>query len=158
MINDERSEKDLGQDPNMIQLFDKDGKPFFIPKEEYRLKVLPASFRKVWNDPDQLYSHIFFALKDGFYGEALDAAKGQKEIDPDIRRGYTTYGIVLMHNKLFDETRNLFVDYINKYGDDAYILTYIAKTFDLKTDKKSIINFLERAIQIDPNQQDTLQF
>ena len=157
-MNNERSEEELRRDSNMIELFDKEGNPFFIPRDEYRLKVLPASFKKVWNAPDQLYSHIFLALKDGFYEEALDAGKRQKEIDPDINRGYTTYGVVLMHNKLFDEARNLFVDYLNKYGDDAYILTYLAKTFDLKTDKESIMNFLEKATRIDPNQQDTLQF
>lgn len=157
-MNNEPSEDQLKRDPNMIEMFDKDGKRIFISKVEYRQKVLPASFIKVWHDPDQLYSHISFALKDGFYQEALDAAKQLKEIDPDIRRGYTTCGVVFMYNKKFDEARNLFIDYLNKYGNDAYMLTYLAKTFNLKTEKKTIQEFLEKAINLDPNQHDALQF
>lgn len=157
-MNDKRSEEDLKNDPNMISLYDKNGEPIFIPKDEYRQKVLPESFKNAWNDPDQLYSQIYFALKDGFYEEALNAGKRQKEIDTDIKRGYATYGVVLMHNKQFDEARNLFIEYLNKYGDDAFILTYLAKTFDLKVDKKPIMEFLNKAIHIDPNQHDALQF
>ena len=37
-----------------IEVFDKYGRPFTIPRDQYRSSVLPAALRSNWDDPDAL--------------------------------------------------------------------------------------------------------
>lgn len=71
---------------NLIKLYDSTGREIFIPREEYRRKVLPKKFQDVQNDADQLYTTIVISLQDEFFAECISPAKHLLQIDPDRER------------------------------------------------------------------------
>jgi Tetratricopeptide repeat. len=143
---------DPSNDPNMIRVYDAYGREMFIPKQEWRTKVLPGTIKTNWNNPDQLYGVIFVALNDGFFADVLDAAKQLQRIDPDPTRAACVYGIVLMKNDRLNEAERVFRLHLEKHGEDGSILTNLAKVYSARNDHQKADEILWHALEVDPNQ------
>ncbi len=145
-------------DPNLFQVFDEFGRELFITKEQWRINVLPGSIKSNWNKPDQLYGIIVGSLKDGFFSDVLGAAEHLYHTDPLPSRGACTYGIVLTKNNRLDEAEEIFRSYLQKHGDDGYVLTNLAKVYAARNQSEKTEATLWRALEVDPNQSNALDW
>ena len=140
----------------MIRAFDGYGREMFISKQQWRENVLPESLKKVWNQPDELYSIILAALNDGFRPDVIDAAKRLYKIDPNQARGTCVCGIVLTEEGRVDEAREIFSDYMAKRGEDGIVLTDLAKALAKQNENAKAEEILWHALELDPNQDNGL--
>ena len=123
----------------------------FIPKAAWRKDVLPAALRSNWDNPDRLYNAIAGALADGFAADVAEAATRLYAIDPHRSRATTILGIVMMKTDRLDEAEKLFVAYLSKHGEDAAVLTNLAKAYAGRGDHDIAGRTLWRALELDPN-------
>jgi tetratricopeptide (TPR) repeat protein len=140
----------LASNSNMIQLFDKSGAPIYISKENFQ-PMLPGLLKAAQNDPDRLAAIIVGSIQDGFFSDILEAAEHLHSTDPQHSRGTCVYGIVLMKNHRFDDAERLFLQHTQKYGEDSYVLTNLAKIYAERKDIARIDATLWRALELDPN-------
>ncbi len=143
---------DPAQDKNLIRIYDSYGQEFLITREEWRKNVLPDSLKKAWNDPDNLYSIIVSALKDGFYSDIVNAAKQLYKIEPQHMRSACVLGIVLIEEGQLDKAENVFRDFMAKYGEDGVILNNLAKIYVERKDDAKAEEILWHGLEVDPNQ------
>ncbi len=156
--NDDRPPVANGPDDDAIIAYDNEGKQFAINKEEYRKSVLPNEFREVINDPDKLYDALVITLSDGFFEECLAPAKRLAELEKNSERGTAILGIALMKNGRFAEAKSILQDFLRQHGNSGIILTNLAKVQAEEGDTEGSYKTLWRALTIDPNQQNGLQW
>lgn len=156
--NDDRPPVANGPDDDAIIAYDNEGKQFAINKEEYRKSVLPNKFREVINDPDKLYDALVITLSDGFFEECLAPAKRLAELEKNSERGTAILGIALMKNGRFAEAKSILQDFLRQHGNSGIILTNLAKVQAEEGDTEGSYKTLWRALTIDPNQQNGLQW
>jgi hypothetical protein len=60
---------------DVIKLYDDKGNEYSYSKKDYGERLLPNQIKKVWNNPDNLYSLIATSLADGFNNELIDAGQ-----------------------------------------------------------------------------------
>ncbi|HEY4838333.1 MAG TPA: tetratricopeptide repeat protein [Candidatus Acidoferrales bacterium] len=149
---------DPATDKNMIRVYDGYGREFFVPKEEWRAKVLPGNIKSNWNNPEVLYTVIVGALKDGFRSEIVAAAGQLYKIDPDRACAACVWGIVLMDEGRLDDAEKVFRDFISKHGDDGSILTNLAKVYSKRKNTSMADEILWHALEVDPNQESGLSW
>ena len=149
---------DPSQRDDMIRMYDKEGNEYFISKSEYRNNVLPDAFEKTMDNPDGLYSAIVMTLQDGFFEHCLLPAKRLAQIDPNKERSATILGIVLMKNNQLDEAQIVLDNYLEQYGDSGVILTNLAKVFAEKGQDEKSIGTLRKALTVNPNQDNALEW
>ena len=85
-----------------IEVFDKYGRPFNIPRDQYRSAVLPAALRSNWDNPDALYGGIVQALADDFIEEATEAVERLHELEPGSARSITSLAYLRLRQKRVD--------------------------------------------------------
>jgi tetratricopeptide (TPR) repeat protein len=147
---------DPANDPNLIRVFDKYGREFFIPKEEWRTNVLPGALKSNWNNPDQLCEVIIGALNDGFITDVAAAAERLYEFDPNSSRGACVYAIVLLKNDRINDAERVLRSFLEKNGDDGSVLTNLAKVYAARGETEKQEATLWRALTVDPNQDNGL--
>jgi tetratricopeptide (TPR) repeat protein len=143
---------DPRSDPNMIQVFDEVGRELFITKAEWRKNVLPGMLEAAWDAPEKLYGILVGSVEDGFTADLLDAAERLYQIDSNRARGACMYSIVLTKSHELDEAAEVLCSYIERYGEDGYVLTNLAKVYAERGDAEKAEATLWRALEIDPNQ------
>lgn len=156
--SDSSASADLRQRDDMIRMYESNGNEVLISKSEYRRKVLPDSFEKSKNNPDDLYGAIVLALQDGFFEECLSPAKRLVQIHPDKERSAAVLGIVLMKNNVLDEAQEVLESYLRQNDDSGVILTNLAKVFADKGEADKSIQTLWKALTVDPNQDNALDW
>jgi predicted Zn-dependent protease len=156
--SDSTASADLRQRDDMIRMSESNGNEVLISKSEYRTKVLPYSFEKSKNNPDDLYAAIVLALQEGFFEECLSPAKRLVQIHPDKERSAAVLGIVLMKNNLLDEAQEVLESYLRQNDDSGVILTNLAKVFADKGEADKSIQTLWKALTVDPNQDNALDW
>jgi Flp pilus assembly protein TadD len=142
---------DPRRDPNLIRVFDKSGREMFIPKATWRTNVLPGMVRSNWDSADRLYQTIVTALNDGFAADTVDAANRLYAIDGNQSRATTVLGIVMMQTNRLDEAERLYNSYLAKHGNDAVVLTNLAKVHAQRGDQTTAERILWQALECDPN-------
>lgn len=147
---------DPSKDPNLIEVYDAYGRQVFIPREEWRTKVLPASIEANWQKPDELYGIILGALNGGFRSSIVEAAEHLQEIDPQPVRGAAIWGVVLIEEGKLDEAEGVFRTFLSTHGEHAIILTNLAKVHLKRHDQKEAEALLWRALELEPNQDHAL--
>ncbi len=152
------SQEGLNQREDMIRMYDSQGNEALITKQEYRKKVLPDSFERSKGNPDELYGAIILALQDGFLEECLPPARRLVQIDPDKERSATVLGIALMKNNRLDEAQEVLESYLRQGGESGVILTNLAKVFAEKGEADKSVQTLWRALTVDPNQDNALDW
>ena len=156
--SDPISREGLNQREDMVCMYDNQGNEVLITKEEYRKKVLPDSFERSKAIPDELYGTIVLALQDGFFEECLSPARRLVQIDSDKERSATVLGIALMKNSRLDEAQEVLEGYLRQNGDSGVILTNLAKVFAEKGEADKSVQTLWRALTVDPNQDNALDW
>lgn len=149
---------DPANDPNLIKLFDEYGREMFITKQEWRDKVLRGNLEKQRNSPDDLYSMLVGALQDGFAADIIDYAEHLKRIDPIPARGATILGIVYMKVNRLDDAQRVLDEHIAKHGEEGFVLTNLAKVYSERGDHDHADAILWHALEIDPNQDNGLEW
>jgi lipopolysaccharide biosynthesis regulator YciM len=139
-----------------VKAYDEAGHQLFVPKEEWRQKVLPAQLKKNWGHADRLFCDISFAVQDGFFPEVLEAVRHLVEIDANRERSATLCGVVLMKVGRLDEAERLLKDHLQKTGESGVVLTNLAKIYAEQGKKADSELTLRHALKIDPNQDNAI--
>jgi tetratricopeptide (TPR) repeat protein len=145
-------------DASMIRVYDSYGREMLVSKENWQKSILPAAIKDNWNNPDKLYGVVAGSLEDGLFAEVLDAARHLCEIDRMSVRATLVYGIVLMKTGQLDEAERVLRTYNETQGEDGYIMTNLAKVHAERGDMSEAERVLWRALEIDPNQDNGLQW
>jgi tetratricopeptide (TPR) repeat protein len=140
-----------------IEVYDQQGNKLLIERSEYRTRILPGTFKDAWGDADNLYSAIVMALNDGFVAEAVAPAERLQDIDTIGERRTTILGIVLMKNNELNRAEQVFSDYLKEH-DSGVVATNLAKLYDQQGRKHESRTTLRRALSIDPNQDNGLEW
>lgn len=141
----------------MIEAYDQQGNRILIERSQYRTRVLPGTFQDAWDNADDLYSAIVMALNDGFIAEAVAPAERLQVIDPNSERSTTILGIVLMKNNQLSQAEQVLSDYLEKC-DSGVVATNLAKVLEAQGRKHESRTALRRALSIDPNQDNGLEW
>jgi len=153
-----KADVDPSKNPDMIQVFDKYGREFYITKQEWRDNILLGNMEKVKNNPDELYSLLVSALHDGFSKEIIEYAEVLYKIDPVRSRGVVVLGIVYMDCKRLDDAELIFTDYLKNNDEDGIVLTNLAKVYANRGDMETAEQTLWHALEVDPNQENDLSW
>jgi Flp pilus assembly protein TadD len=139
-----------------IQVYDNFGRELTMSKENWRTKVLPGTIQSAWSDPDRLYGLVVSALNDGFFPEALAAARRVAELEPANPRSACVYGIALMKNGQPEEAEQFLTSYIKINGEEGSVLTNLAKAQADCGNEALSGKTLWHALEVDPNQDNGL--
>jgi tetratricopeptide (TPR) repeat protein len=145
------------KEDNIISYNDK-GEQVIIPRAQWRDSVLPETIKKTWNDPETLYGTIVMAMQDGFFIEIIDAAKQLVLIDKDIDRSYNVLGIAYLHTNSLAEAELILEEGIKKSEYKAVLTTNLAKVYAAQGLEEKSVQTLWKAIQLDPNQDNGLDW
>lgn len=156
LFNSKKSKEENYNDEENIKLYDENGNEMFVPKKDYKEKILPEQFKTNWNNPDELYSVIIMSLRDGFIKEILNPSKRLFDLDTNQERSYTVRAIVLLKNGFINKSKKVLEDYCKKYGPTGVILTNLAKVYAEKNNQEKCIEILWEALKLDPNQDNGL--
>ncbi len=147
---------DPAGDPNMIRVYDGYGREMFITKQQWRDNVLPVNLEKMKTDPEQLYGMLVGALRDGFAADVVPYAEHQWRTDPVASRGATILGVVYMEADRLDDAQRVLEDFVATHGEDAVVLTNLAKVYSRCGDQARAESTLWHALEVDPNQDNGL--
>lgn len=142
----------------LITAYDVHGREIQITRVDWRDKVLLPQLEAKWNDPEALYGLIVNALNDEFIAEIEPASGRLIEIDPVIERSHVIRAIVLMKLGPLDEAERILTRAIGQVGETGTLLTNLAKVFDSKGDQDRADTTLWRALTLDPNQENGLEW
>jgi tetratricopeptide (TPR) repeat protein len=142
---------------DMIEAFDQLGNKVLIERIGYRTRVLPSIFEAAWNDADSLYGAIVMALNDGFLFETVAPAERLRAIDHIGERSATILGIVLMKNSELSRAEQVLGDYLREQ-DSGVVATNLAKVYEEQGRRQESRITLRRALAIDPNQDNGLEW
>lgn len=135
---------------------DKFGREVLIGERDWRESVLPATIKSHWNDPEQLAGIISSAIDDEFFQDVLAAAERLAQIDPIPSRSASTLSFVLLRLGRIDEAEKILRAFLKKHGENAYVLTHLAKVFAQRKNDAEAEKLLWRALELDPNQENPL--
>ena len=145
------AQKDLRNDPDYLLVYDKFGRETFIRKEDWRTGTLPGMLKAQWDNPDELVNVITGGMHDGFFADVLEAAKHLSETDTNPRRGAVIYGVTLLKLGRSEDAERVFNEAIDRHGEDAVLLTNLAKVYaEWKQNVRAGI-ILWHALELDPN-------
>lgn len=146
---------DKGQ---FIKSFTDKGEQVLIPRSEWRKRVLPNLLKNVWNDPEALYGAIVMAMQDGFFAEVIDATKRLVEIDKITARSYNVLGLAYLHTNALSEAEQTLEKGISVSEYKAVMTTNLAKVYYAQGQEQKAMQTLWSAIQLDPNQDNGLDW
>lgn len=141
---------------DMIRVYDEYGREVLITKQSWRDNVLLGNLEKVKNDPDKLYDMITGALDDGFAKDVVKYAEHLQRIDPIPSRGAVLLGVVYLELERLKDAEHTFRDYIQRHGEDGYILSNLAKVLSRRGDDATANATLWQALELDPNQENAV--
>lgn len=148
--------QDPSQDPDMIRVFDGQGREVFIPKAEWCEKILPGAIQKEWDNPNGLAQIILRSLDDGLASEVLDAAIQLEDIDADMERGNVLLGLVQMEMGHLEEAEKAFRNADAIKDGSAVALANLAVVLERKGETENAKAARWQALTRDPNQEQAL--
>lgn len=140
----------------MIRVHDAYGREMFITKQAWRDSVLLDHIKKVWGDPDALYSTIVQSLQDGFGADMVKPAERLAEIDRGTERGAVVLAIVYREQKRLGDSEKILRRHIERHGESGVVLTNLAKVQADRGEHAQVVETLWRGLQLDPNQDNGL--
>lgn len=146
---------DPSKDPNLIRVQDAYGRELFLTKQAWRDSVLLGHIKKVWNDPEALYSVIVQSLHDGFEQDMVEPAEHLASIDPDRERGAVVLANVYRVLHRDQDSANTLQQFMAEHGETGLALTNLAKVLPHKEER---LNALWRGLELDPNQDNAVSW
>lgn len=137
----------------MIRVLDAYGRELFITKQAWRDSVLLGHLKKVWDDPEALYSAIVQGLEDGFGADMVEPAEHLASIDPNMERGTVVLANVYREQNRPQDSEQVLRRYIEHHGESGLILTNLAK---VQPDNAEQLQTIWRGLELDPNQENAL--
>lgn len=147
---------DPSQDPDMIRVFDGQGREVLIPKAEWCEKILPGAIQKEWENPNGLAQIILRSLDDGLASEVLDAAIQLEDIDADMERGNVILGLVRMETGNLEEAEKAFRNADAVKEGSAVALANLAVVQERKGETENAKATRWQALLRDPNQEQAM--
>ncbi len=141
-----------------IKVYDAYGREMEMPREEWRNKILPKTFRDAWHNPDELAGTIHMSLSDGFVAECLKPARQLQRIDPNPHRGATYLAAVLLQLNDYKAAEKMLTETIRQHGEEGVLLTNLAKAQAGRGDNTLAERTLWHALELDPNQENGLNW
>ncbi|MCC7012067.1 MAG: hypothetical protein IT454_05880 [Planctomycetes bacterium] len=141
-----------------ITVYDQQGQPREIPRAEFMEKALPKLLESVWNNADQLYQQVVFALNEGMHAGVLEAAKRLDELDQGAERGRVILSATQFQNGQLDAAEATLRGHIEKNGESSVTVVNLARIRQGRGDQEGAQNLLSRALELDPNQENALQW
>jgi tetratricopeptide (TPR) repeat protein len=142
---------DPANDPNLIKVTDEYGREMYVSRQEWRDNVLLESIEKHRDDADSLYSLLARAVQDGFAADVVPYAEHLHEIDPVPARGTVLLANVYVEAGRPDDAQQVLEEQMEQHGEDAVILTNLARVFSLHHQEERVIGLLWQALELDPN-------
>jgi tetratricopeptide (TPR) repeat protein len=152
------SNDDPANDPNMIKVFDEYGREVFLTREQWKDSVLLGNLEQKRDDPEQLYGMLVGALQDGFVADVIPYAEHLWRTDPIPSRGATVLGIVYMKTDRLEDAAKVLDEFLSLHGEDGVVLTNLAKVHSQRGDDANAESVLWRALEVDPNQDNGLDW
>lgn len=143
---------------DVIYMYDNEGNCISISRLEYQKKILPNTFEEAKHNPDHLYVAIARAMQEGFFQECLAPAMHLFQIDLNKERSTVILGIALMKNNKLDDAQEVLENYLIENGGSGLILTNLAKVFSEKKSYDKSLQTLWKALKVDPNQDNALDW
>lgn len=140
----------------LVSVVDAYGRTLQIPLDQWRQVVLKPNLEAKWDRPDELYSLILSALGDGLAGDVDEASARLVEIDPVTERAFVIRAIVQMKLDRAEDAGATLREAIAKVGESGVLLTNLAKVIDMQGDSAWAMATLDRALELDPNQDNGL--
>ncbi len=139
-----------------ISVYDQHGRKIEVGREAWRKDVLLPNLAANRDRPDTLHGLISDALRDDFAADVLDHARHLADTDPQPRRGALLLGTVLLQLKDFAAARAVFERALGRHGDDAYLLSGLARALAELGDAQGADELIWRALALDPNEEAAL--
>lgn len=141
-----------------IKTFGEKGEQVLIPRSEWKNRVLPATLKKAWDDPESLYGAIVMAMQDGFFEDVIEAAKHLVQIDKITDRSYNVLGLAYLHTNALTDAEQTLEKGILVSDYKAVMTTNLAKVYVAQGQEQKAMQKLWTAIQLDPNQDNGLDW
>ncbi|MBD8880131.1 hypothetical protein IHE49_06530 [Rhodanobacter sp. 7MK24] len=144
------------KEQRLISVVDTYGRSFQIPLEQWRRDVLKPNLDSKWNDPEALYSLIISALRDDLASDVDQASARLIDIDPMTERAAVTRAIVQLKLGRTKDAGTTLRQAIAKVGETGILLTNQAKVISAEGNHALAMTTLDRALELDPNQDNGL--
>jgi tetratricopeptide (TPR) repeat protein len=142
----------------LIRVYDPFGRKVEIGRETWRRDVLLPNLAASRGNPDGLYDLIVGALGDDFAADVLESARLLAQTDPQPRRGAMALGIVLLQLKDHAGARQVLERAIAAHGEDAYLLSNLARAFEAAGEHERAQELIWRALNLAPNEEVALNW
>lgn len=142
----------------LISFVDAYGRTLQMPLEQWRRDVLKPNLEAKWNAPEGLYSLIYSAIADDLVVDVDLASARLMEIDPVVERGFITRAIVQLKLGRTRDAGATLAQAIAKIGETGVLLTNKAKVVSAQGDHALAMSTLDRALELDPNQDNGLSW
>ncbi len=139
-----------------IEVYDGYGRQLQMTRDQWRENVLLPQIATDWEVPENLYQIVTNAVRDGFEGDVLDAAKHIATSYPDRDVYVNALGCVLLQLGKYDEAAKAFEGYFHGHPKTGYMLANLAKAYKAKGQNRLADETLWQAIKLDPNQKEGL--
>lgn len=143
-------------EPRLISFVDAYGRTYQVPLDQWRESVLRPNLESKWDSPGELYSLILSALGDDLAADVEAASARLLQIDPLPERAFVIRAIVQMKLEKHDEAAATLHEGIARLGERGVLLTNLAKVIDVQGDHARAMATLDRALELDPNQDNGL--
>jgi len=157
-IKEQKTSEEMREDPGLIQVYDEYGREMFIDKTTWRNDVLPGNLKNAWDNQDELYNVIVSALNDEFYKDILTASEHLYKIDSNTERGTCIYAIALMKNGKLQKAKKILLSTIKEHGESGVLFTNLAKVYAEKGDQALTERTLWQGLEVDPNQDNAIEW
>lgn len=134
-----------------VAFYNTDGDVVYVSKERYFRTVLSGEIEKAWNDPDELYSLIVSGLHDDLQAYCIKPSRHLVDIDSGSLRSMEVLAISLLGANQLDEAQSTLEQAIAKHGENASLLTNLAKVYAERGDQATTEKTLRKALHVDPN-------
>lgn len=134
-----------------IKVYDKLGRAFRFPRDQWRREVLPQILREAWDDADMLRLRVRGALREDCAEELVDAARRLVAIDDDVVSAACLYAEVALRTEKLDAGRSALESVRRRRPDAAepYVALAVYARHEGQIEEER--QLLEDALRRDPN-------
>lgn len=141
-----------------VEMVDTYGRRITMSKKEWRDKVMLPALQKSLNDSPELEHQIFQAFQDGFYKDVLPFAQRLLEITQGSENSTAILAVAYLQCEKLEEAEQVLNQCIQKSGPSGILLTNLAKVYSFRGDETKARETLWKALELDPNQENGLDW